>query len=79
MCRLALRGVAIDAASFTAIRLASGALTLALIQILRGGGFSGSWPSALALLLYAAPFSFAYLSLSAGTGRSFSSAPCRRR
>jgi drug/metabolite transporter (DMT)-like permease len=68
LCRLALRGATIDAASFTSLRLVSGAVALALIQLARGGGFAGNWISAAALFLYAAPFSFAYLSLSAGTG-----------
>ena len=68
LCRLALAHGAIDAASFTAIRLFSGAVTLAAIWRIRGGAFQGSWASALALVLYAAPFSFAYLSLGAGMG-----------
>lgn len=70
LCRLALKHTAIDAASFTAIRLVSGALALWLItRRLRGsqpGG--GSWLSALALFFYAAGFSYAYLSLPAATG-----------
>lgn len=70
LCRLALKETAIDAASFTTIRLVSGALVLWLIVRLRGGGMrpTGSWVSALALFGYAAGFSFAYLSLSAATG-----------
>jgi len=70
LCRLALKNTSIDAASFTSIRLISGALALWLIVLVRGGarGASGSWPSAFALFVYAAGFSFAYLSLSAGTG-----------
>jgi drug/metabolite transporter (DMT)-like permease len=70
LCRAALRGGAIDAASFTAIRIASGALALWLIHVLRGGTrpIGGSWFSAVALFVYAAAFSFAYLSLTAGTG-----------
>lgn len=70
LCRLALKHTAIDAASFTSIRLASGALVLWLIVRLRGGvhGIRGSWPSALALFAYAALFSYAYLGLAAGTG-----------
>lgn len=70
LCRLALKETEIDAASFTAVRLVSGALALWLIVALRSGARTagGSWPSALALFAYAAPFSFAYVSLSAGTG-----------
>jgi len=70
LCRLALKETGIDAASFTAIRLASGALTLWLIVLMRGGAArtGGNWPSALALFAYAAPFSFAYVWLAAGAG-----------
>lgn len=70
LCRAALRGGTIDAASFTSIRLVAGALMLWIIVRLRAGrdGHAGSWLSALALFVYAAAFSFAYLSLSAGTG-----------
>ncbi len=70
LCRLALKQTGIDAASFTAVRLASGAFALWLIVSLRGGarGMEGSWPSALALFAYAAAFSFAYVTLPAGTG-----------
>lgn len=70
LCRLALKNTGIDAASFTSIRIVSGALVLWLIVRLRGGvrGVAGSWPSALALFAYAACFSFAYISLPAATG-----------
>ena len=70
LCRFALRETAIDAASFTALRLISGALVLWLLLSLRGtsGRHQGSWPSALALFAYAALFSYAYLDLAAGTG-----------
>ncbi len=71
LCRLALRGTGIDAASFTAIRLASGALVLTLIVAWpqrRLQPVRGSWSSAAALFAYAAAFSFAYLELSAATG-----------
>ena len=69
-CRIALRQTTIDAASFTLIRLLSGALALSLIVIARKTGrlTAGSWISGLALFAYAAAFSFAYISLSAGTG-----------
>ncbi|MDO9168204.1 MAG: DMT family transporter [Methylobacter sp.] len=70
LCRLALKHTGIDAASFTSIRLISGAVALWLIVRLRGGkyGTAGSWLSALALFAYAAGFSFAYISLPAATG-----------
>ena len=70
LCRVALRGAHIDAASFTLIRLASGALVLWLIVRLRGGtaGKHGSWLSAFALFSYAAGFSFSYLTLPASAG-----------
>ena len=71
LCRLALRHTAIDAASFTTIRLVSGALVLwLLVRTGRSAQASGagSWPSALALVAYAAGFSFAYVSLPAATG-----------
>jgi drug/metabolite transporter (DMT)-like permease len=72
LCRLALRGGEADAAGFTAVRLASGALALIAISyfVSRKNGVkkSGSWTSALFLFAYAACFSFAYLGLTAGTG-----------
>ena len=70
LCRLALKNSSIDAATFTSIRIVSGALTLYIILRLRGGtsGAAGSWPSAFWLFAYAASFSFAYITLPAGTG-----------
>ncbi len=70
LCRLALSNTDIDAASFTSFRLISGALMLWLIARARNGNQSGegNWLSALALFVYAAGFSFAYLSLTAATG-----------
>lgn len=70
LCRQALDTTAIDAATFTAIRLVSGAATLWLIVRVRTGSneLAGSWPAAFSLFAYAAAFSFAYVSLSAGTG-----------
>ena len=73
LCRLALKNTAIDAASFTAIRMVSGALVLWLVtRQFRPGQpgqiGKGNWPSALALFAYAAAFSFAYMSLPTGTG-----------
>ncbi|PYK46697.1 MAG: EamA family transporter [Verrucomicrobia bacterium] len=70
LCRLALKRTTIDAASFTFIRILSGAVALWIIVIISKGTWrkAGSWASALALFAYAAAFSFAYISLSAGTG-----------
>lgn len=70
LCRAALKHTAIDAASFTSIRIVAGALALALIVRWRGGERvrAGNWPSAFALFVYAAAFSFSYVSLSAATG-----------
>ncbi|WP_194755951.1 DMT family transporter [Aliidiomarina indica] len=70
LCRAALLYTDIDAASFTTIRLVSGALVLWLIVQMRQGVQTGegNWVSALALFVYAAGFSFAYMSLSAATG-----------
>src|SRR5437762_3833957 len=70
ICRLALTQTTIDAASFTFIRILSGAVALWLVVTIRKrtSPKAGSWASALALFVYAAAFSFAYISLSAGTG-----------
>ena len=70
ICRAALNHTRIDAASFTTVRLISGALMLGLIVSMRRGtpAGSGNWLSAFALFAYAAGFSFAYVSLPAATG-----------
>jgi drug/metabolite transporter (DMT)-like permease len=71
LCRLALGERSIDAYAFTAFRLGSGALTLWLIGALRHGldhARGGHWRGALWLVLYALPFSLAYLRLDTGTG-----------
>jgi drug/metabolite transporter (DMT)-like permease len=72
ICRLALRDEAIDPASFTSIRLGSGALTLLVVFFIKSHGSSprshGSWASAISLFFYAICFSYAYVSLDAGTG-----------
>jgi drug/metabolite transporter (DMT)-like permease len=65
----------IDPASYSAVRLVSGALMLALLVALTGSGNkrsprfqSGSWTSALALFSYAVAFSYAYVALDTGIG-----------
>ena len=74
LCRLALAEMAIDAASFTAIRLISGVVVLTMISQLakrksKGDPASGgNWTAAFMLFVYALAFSFAYLSLSTGIG-----------
>jgi len=73
---------AIDPASFTSIRLMSGVLILFVLFSLSryldrkseevintlGQGNKGSWLAALSLFLYAALFSYAYVSLDTATG-----------
>jgi len=66
--RLALTGGDIGPWNFTAIRFVSGAIILALIIGPTKTFKQGSWKAALALLLYGIFFSYAYISLSAGTG-----------
>lgn len=70
LCRAALAHTHIDAASFTTLRLFSGALVLWGLVWLRGGARmgGGNWLSALALFAYAAGFSFSYQHLTAAAG-----------
>ena len=75
LCRAALKQTSIDAASFTFVRIFSGAVALWLIMKTRrtvaavyDRRTEGNWISALALFVYAAAFSFAYVDLAAGTG-----------
>jgi len=71
LCRLALARGSIDPTSFSAIRLASGALILTLLLRARGHSAnrsSPSWAAAGLLFGYAVPFSLAYVTLSTGTG-----------
>jgi drug/metabolite transporter (DMT)-like permease len=69
LCRLALKATPIDASSFTLIRIASGAVALSVIVRIRAGGSTaGDWRSAFSLFAYAAAFSYAYVTLDAGTG-----------
>lgn len=74
LSRLALGRGTIDAASFSTIRLLSGALVLMLLTRLAGRRTvesQGSWRSGAALSLYAITFSYAYLLLDTGTGALF--------
>ncbi len=73
--RAALRDTAIDAMSYTTIRLAAGAIVLVAIARLARPGrergparLGGTWISALALFAYAILFSFAYRGMAAGSG-----------
>jgi drug/metabolite transporter (DMT)-like permease len=70
LCRLALKNSAVDAATFTSVRLISGTVVLLLIvSVTRSKpGRLGNWPSAIALFAYASGFSYAYVSLPAATG-----------
>jgi len=76
LCRAALGPRLIDAASFTTIRLLSGAVVLGLLartgaradRPVAPGERAGSWASAAALFAYAATFSYAYLRISASVG-----------
>lgn len=77
-CRLALRQTSIDAASFTSVRLVSGALVLALLVVgrqrfgqagaARPAGLGGNWISAFVLFVYASALSFSYTDMSTGIG-----------
>lgn len=71
LCRLALGEGLIDAASFSTIRMVSGALMLGFILLLRRRPLSKTstdWRAAIMLFIYMVFFSFAYLSLGAGAG-----------
>jgi drug/metabolite transporter (DMT)-like permease len=74
LTRLALGSHRVDAPTFTAVRLAAGAVVLALL--VRGRAGTWRWATLrgrdtkgpLALFAYAAPFSFAYLRIGAAVG-----------
>ena len=72
LCRWALGDNTVDASSFTIIRLLSGAVVLYAIVSASTDraelAAAGSWLSSAALFIYALAFSFAYISLSTGTG-----------
>lgn len=76
LARLALGNHAIDAASYTLIRIVSGAAFLYLVAwrmqvgsaVPPPRGLRGNWVSAFALFVYALAFSYAYLALGAAMG-----------
>lgn len=75
LCRAALKQTRIDAATFTSVRILAGAIVLWLMVKMRETAAvtsdrhaAGTWASGMALFAYAAAFSFAYNTLSAGTG-----------
>jgi drug/metabolite transporter (DMT)-like permease len=72
LCRLALKEGEIDPASFTMVRLLAGVIVLMVIlksTNRRGSDSStGNWKAALMLFIYAAAFSFAYVTLDTATG-----------
>ena len=70
LCRLALGNNEIDAASFTSIRMISGAITLAILLWIKLPHSKKEFNllSSIALFAYAICFSFAYIDLSTGTG-----------
>lgn len=70
LARAALDSTTIDAVTFTALRIGSGALVLGLLVRARRTVASGhgSWGSAAALFAYALLFSLAYRGLTAATG-----------
>ena len=71
LCRAALGADLIDAASFASVRVISGAVVLLVIMAARDRRLSGpaaDWRMVVALFVYVALFSFAYIWLAAGTG-----------
>jgi drug/metabolite transporter (DMT)-like permease len=70
LARIALVAEAPEPLSYTGVRLASGAITLLLVLLVRERRLDvrGSWPGAVSLLGYALLFSLAYVVLGAGTG-----------
>ena len=71
LCRMALQHMLIDPASFGSVRLASGAVVLALIVRARARAPATArvdWLAASTLFAYVVCFSFAYVTLAAGTG-----------
>lgn len=71
LCRLALGAHLIDAASFATVRVVAGAIVLAAIMVPRWRGRTrapADWRMVVMLFGYMVFFSFAYITLSTGTG-----------
>lgn len=69
LCRMALGAGVIDAASFATVRIASGGLVLALLLTWRRRKPArADWRTVAGLFAYVAFFSFAYMTLTTGTG-----------
>ena len=70
LCRMALKETSIDAASYTSIRLLSGAAMLWILMRWQHKAplKLGTWHSAAALFVYAIALSFSYRSINAGAG-----------
>ncbi|MBN9462857.1 MAG: DMT family transporter [Burkholderiales bacterium] len=70
LCRAAFERTGIDAATFTLVRIVSGALVLAVLVRMRGSrpATKAGWLPGLALFGYAATFSYAYVGLPTSTG-----------
>tara|TARA_B110000211_G_C14043655_1_gene537933 strand:+ start:790 stop:1707 length:918 start_codon:yes stop_codon:yes gene_type:complete len=76
LCRLALGESAIDASTFTIVRLLAGAIVLTVIMSISkiksnsntNSSTKGSWPASIALFIYGLTFSFAYVTLDTATG-----------
>jgi drug/metabolite transporter (DMT)-like permease len=72
LCRLALGGNMIDAASFTVVRLLAGIIILVIAAAITtktdAARSKGSWLAASMLFIYAVAFSYGYISLDTGTG-----------
>ena len=70
LCRMALVSTSVSPATFSVVRLISGAVFLALLISLtqQKQGMQGSWKGASYLFIYAAAFSFAYVAMNTGTG-----------
>ena len=76
LCRLALGESAIDASTFTIVRLLAGAIVLTVIMRISkiksnsntNSSTKGSWPASIALFIYGLTFSFAYVTLDTATG-----------
>ena len=70
LCRMALVETEIGPATFTLVRLLSGAVILSLLIQFKSHhpARQGSWTGAFALFCYAAGFSFAYQHVTTGTG-----------